>query len=89
LRILERSVQLIECQAIRAVDVDLDLVFGLAGRPEDRYDDEFRCQQIFSSVLVIDLRVTIVISLVNCRATDAVGSSDAGQTVAASNNSHE
>ena len=57
--------------------MNLDLVLGLAGAPESGKTTNSGANKAVSSVLVIDRRVTIVISLVNCRATEAVGSSDA------------
>jgi hypothetical protein len=43
LSIRERSVQLVEREGVRAADVNLDPVLGLAGAAEYRQDNEFRC----------------------------------------------
>ena len=57
--------------------MNLNLVFGLTGPTEGRHHSEFHCQQVFFQRPVIDRRVTIVINMLNCRATAAAGSSEA------------
>jgi hypothetical protein len=62
LRILERSVQLIEREGVRAADMNLDLVLVLARRPNTGTTTNSVGSKSFSSVRVIERRVTIVIS---------------------------
>jgi len=79
--------QRVERESIRTADVDLNLVLGWpVGRRSK--DDEFRSQQIRFECSCDRPQMTIVISLVSCRATEAVGSSDAKIPVTRSCTTH-